>query len=254
MKKTAYIIAAALLISALSGCNSNNSTDGEAAETTKVTQVAYQAEEKEDTTEEALVFLKEQVPLFSKYLETRMQYPLTFETEIETEEGTATAAIYIKDEKNICLSSTDSFGNLTSSIYTPEMTYIVVEEDNTIYTRESVEEDVKKLVANNLLKIDVEEAKAMEYVADFDYFNDVLYKHEIIYTKPGVGTHYFFDENSEELVYIATNESTTKITKLTNEVTESAFELPSGYKMMELSEYFAQLETEQAAQTTAAAE
>ncbi len=252
MKKTAYILAAAVLIAALSGCNSNSGDNGEPAETTKVTQVAFQAEEKEDTTEEALVFLKEQVPLFSKYLETRMQYPLSFETEIETEEGTATAAIYIKDEKNICLASTDAFGNYTASIYTPEMTYIIVEEDKTIYTRESTEEEVKKLVANNLLKIDVDEAKAMEYVTDFDYFKDVLYKHEIIYSKPGTGTHYFFDEHSEELVYIATNDSTTKITKLKNEVTESAFELPADYKTMTISEYYEQLEKEQAAQTAEA--
>ena len=245
MKKTAYILAAAMMIAALSGCNSNNGDDNKPAETTKVTQVAYQAEEKEDTTDEALVFLKEQVPLFSKYLETRMQYPLSFETEIETENGTATAAIYIKDEKNICLASTDAFGNYTASIYTPEMTYIVVEEDKTIYTRESTEDEVKKLVANNLLKIDVDEAKDMEYVTDFDYFKDVLYKHEIIYTKPGEGTHYFFDEHSEELVYIATSSSTTKITKLKNEVTESAFELPTGYKTMTLSEYFESLEAAQ---------
>ena len=245
MKKTAYILAAAMMIAALSGCNSNNGDDNKPAETTKVTQVAYQAEEKEDTTDEALVFLKEQVPLFSKYLETRMQYPLSFETEIETENGTATAAIYIKDEKNICLASTDAFGNYTASIYTPEMTYIVVEEDKTIYTRESTEDEVKKLVANNLLKIDVDEAKGMEYVTDFDYFKDVLYKHEIIYTKPGEGTHYFFDEHSEELVYIATSSSTTKITKLKNEVTESAFELPTGYKTMTLSEYCESLEAAQ---------
>lgn len=249
MKKPAYILAAALLISALSGCNSNSGDTSEATtapEGGKVTQVAYQAEEKEDTTEEALAFLKEQVPLFSKYLETRMQYPLTFETEVETEGGTVTAAIYIKDEKNICVSSTDTFGNTTSSIYTPEMTYIVVEADKMIYTSESTEEEVKDLVAANLLKIDADEAKAMEYVNDYDYFNDVLYKHEIIYTQPGVGTHYFFDEHSEELVYIATNDSTTKITKLENTVTESAFELPSGYQTKTLSEYFAELEAQQA--------
>lgn len=241
MKKTAYILAAAVMIAALSGCNSNNGGDSEttkAPEDGKVTQVAFQAEEKEDTTEEALAFLKEQVPLFSKYLETRRQYPLTFETEMETENGLVTAAIYIKDEKNICLASTDTFGNYTASIYTPEMVYIIVEEDNTIYTKESTEEEVMELVENNLLKIDVDEAKAMSYVTDFDYFKDVLYKHEIVYTQPGVGTHYFFDEHSEELVYIATSNSTTRITKLNNEVTESAFELPSGYKTMTLSEYF----------------
>ncbi len=255
MKKTAYILAAAMLVAALSGCNSNSGNDGEPAETTKVTQVVYQngeTEEKEDTTDEALVFLKEQVPLFSKYLETRMQYPLTFETETETENGTVTACLYIKDEKNMCHASTDAFGNYTASIYTPEMTYIVVEEEKTVYTSESTEEEVRKLVANNLLKIDVDEAKAMEYVADFDYFKDVLYKHEIVYTKPGVGTHYFFDEHSDALVYIATSDSTTRITKLKNEVTESAFELPADYKTMTVSEYYEQLEKEQAAQTAEA--
>ena len=250
MKKTAYILAAAMIIAALSGCNGNtgDAETTKAPEGGKVTQVIYQNEEKEDTTAEALEFLKTQVPLFTKYLETRMQYPLTYEVEIENEDGTVqTAAIYIKDEKNICLSSTDSFGKLTSSIYTPEMTYIVVEQDKTIYTRESNEDDIRKLVANNLLKIDADEAKAMSYVDDYDYFKGVLYKHEIIYTQPGVGTHYFYDENSEELVYIATSTSTTRVTKLNNQVTESAFELPAGYKTMTLSEYF-EKEAEQAAQ------
>ncbi|MBR4111633.1 MAG: hypothetical protein IKK53_01220 [Ruminiclostridium sp.] len=252
MKKTAYILAAAVLIAALSGCNGNSGDNDKPAETTKVTQVAFQTEEKEDTTEEALVFLKEQVPLFSKYLETRMQYPLSFETETETEDGIITAAIYIKDEKNMCHAAVDAFGNYSATIYTPEMTYIIVEANKTIYTRETTEEEVKKLVANNLLKIDADEAKAMSYVTDLDYFNDVLYKHEIIYAEPGVPTDYYFDENSEELVYIATENSTTRITKLTNEVTESAFELPSGYKTMTIEEYYEQLEAEQAAQTTAA--
>ena len=80
MKKTAYILAAAVLVATMAGCNSNSGS--EEPKGGKVTQIAFQADSpKEDTTEEALTFLKEQVPLFSKYLETRMQYPLTFETE-----------------------------------------------------------------------------------------------------------------------------------------------------------------------------
>ena len=250
MKKTAYILAAAMLIATLAGCDGNSGSDK--SKDGKVTQVAFQTPEEPDTTDQAVAYLKTQVPLFAKYLETRMQYPLTFETETETENGTVTACLYIKDEKNMCHASTDAFGNYTASIYTPEMTYIVVEEEKTVYTSESTEEEVRKLVANNLLKIDVDEAKAMEYVADFDYFKDVLYKHEIVYTKPGVGTHYFFDEHSDALVYIATSDSTTRITKLKNEVTESAFELPSDYKTMTVSEYYEQLEAEQAAQTAEA--
>lgn len=247
MKKTAYILAAAMLIATLAGCNGNSGDSQTTNKDGKVTQVAFQMPEEPDTTDQAVAYLKTQVPLFAKYLETRMQYPLTFETEVQTAEGTMKAAIYIKDEKNICFSSTDAFGMTNSNIYTPEMTYIVIEEDNIIYTSNSTEEDVKKIVADNLLKIDADEARSMEYVTDFDYFNDVLYKHEIIYEKPGVGTHYFFDEHSEDLVYIATSDSTTRITKLKNEVTESAFELPSDYTTKPLSEYFDELESAQTA-------
>ncbi len=250
MKKTAYILAAAMLIAALSGCNGNtgDAETTKAPEGGKVTQVVFQNEEKEDTTAEAIEFLKTKVPLFTKYLETRMQYPLTYEVEIEDENGKAKAGIYIKDEQNICLSSTDAFGTYSSTIYTPEMIYVVDEESQTIYTKETKEEDVKQIVADCLLKIDVDEAKEMSYVDDYDYFNGTLYKHEIIYTKPGVGTHYFYDENSEELVYIATSDSTTRVTKLNNQVTESAFELPSGYKTMTLEEYLENLKSEQDAQ------
>ena len=252
MKKTAYILAAALLIGALSGCSGNN--DG-SADTTTVsnnganTQIAYEAEEKDDTTDEAVEFLKTKVPLFAKYLEKRMECPLTYEVEIETDDGITQAAIYIKDEKNICLSSTDASGYTSRRIYTPDMLYVVLEKERIVCTNPMDEETIKEIVAANMLRIDVDEAKELDYVDDYDYFRDVLYKHEIIYTEPGVGTHYFYDENTDELVYIATNSSTTKVTCLKNEVTESAFEIPSDYEVKDLYEYADELEAQQAEQT-----
>ncbi len=252
MKKTAYILAAAVLIGALSGC----SNDTGSAETTTTpdngvhTQVAYEVDEKEDTTDEAVEFLKTKVPLFAKYLETRMQCPLTFETEVEIDGQVVKTAMYIKDEKNICLSSTDPDGYTSRRVYTPDMLYVVLDRERIVCTNPMNEETIKEIVAANMLKIDVDEAKEMEYVDDYDYFRDVLYKHEIIYTEPGVGTHYFYDENTEELVYIANSNSTTKITCLKNELTESAFEIPSDYVVKDLYEYADELAAEEAANGT----
>ena len=237
MKKTAYILAAAVLVATMAGCNSNSGS--EEPKGGKVTQIAFQADSpKEDTTEEALTFLKEQVPLFSKYLETRMQYPLTFETETEVDGSIIKAAMYIKDESTACYEATDSSGYTNRNIYSKDMLYVIEGRERMIYTNPTTEEAVKENIAANLLTIDADEAKSFSYVCDYDYFNDVLYKHEIIYNSSGAGTRYFFDENPEELVYIVTNEQTTKITKLKNEVDESVFELPSDYGTMDLNEYY----------------
>ncbi len=244
MKKTAYILAAAALIAALSGCSSNaGSADTTTAPEDGVhTQVAYEADEKDDTTDEAIEFLKTKVPLFTKYLEKRMQCPLTFETEVEINGEVFKTAMYIKDEKNICLSSTDADGYTSRRVYTPDMLYVVLDKERIVCTNSMDEATIKEIVAANMLRIDVDEAKEMEYVDDYDYFRDVLYKHEIIYTEPGVGSHYFFDENTDELVYIANSNSVTKITCLKNELTESAFVIPEDYEVKDLYEYADELE------------
>lgn len=248
MKKTAYILAAAMLIATLAGCDGNSGSDK--SKDGKVTQVAFQTPEEPDTTDQAVAYLKTQVPLFAKYLETRMQYPLTYETEVQTAEGTMKAAIYIKSASEICFSSTDTNGYTSRTIYSGKDVYAISDVDQVIYESKTTKEAVKEVVEENLLKIDYNEACLMTYEASEtpDYYNDVLYKHEIIYSEPGKGVHYYFDVNTDDLVYVVSGETVTKVTRLDNEVSEDPFSLPMSYKTKPLEEYLAELAAEQAAE------
>lgn len=242
MKKLLALILTGALILTASACGKKE--EGETTTTTaggeeggKKTQVAFQAPEVEDTTLEALEYLKTKVPLFSKYLETRMSIPLTFETEITSDKGTAFAGIYIRDDKTVCLSSTDETGASTRTIYLDNKLYYIVDADKAIYSTDYAEDKCKEMVEAYLLKISVDDAKACNYVSDYDYYGDTLYKHEIIYNSASVGTHYFYDENTDELKYVVTDTDESKIISLNNEITESAFELPEGYTESDLNTY-----------------
>ncbi len=249
MKKTAYILAAVMLIATLAGCDGNSGDSQTTNKDGKVTQVAFQTPEEPDTTDQAVAYLKTQVPLFAKYLETRMQYPLTYETEVQTAEGTMKAAIYIKSASEICFSSTNTKGYTTRTIYAGKKVYSIIDEERIIYEGDTTKEAVKEVVENNLLKIDYNEASSMTYETSEtpDYYNDVLYKHEIIYSEPSKGVHYYYDVNTDDLVYVVVKDSVTKVTRLDNEVSEDPFSLPMSYETKSLEEYFAEQAAEQAA-------
>ena len=236
MKKTAYILAAALLIGALSGCSGNKTPDS-TKENGKVTQVAVPEIQKNNTTNEALEYLRTQVPLFAKYVEKRNSIPLTYEVEITTEEGTQTASINIRNEKSVSFLATDVYGNHSGTIYTDNMCYVISEEEKTVYHSKVTEATCKELVTVNQMNISVTDAHLFSYETDLDYYNDVLYKHEVINISPDEATHYYFDQQTDELVYIVTGNQVTKITRFQNEVNESAFEIPSDYKSVDLNEY-----------------
>lgn len=251
MKKTAYILAAVLLIGALSGCSGNETPDS-TKENGKVTQVVFQKPEEKDTTNEAIEYLRTQVPLFAKYVEKRNSIPLAYEVEVTTEEGTQTASVYIRDEKSISFLATDVDGNNSGTIYADKMCYVFSEKDNTLYQSEVSNDTCKELVDSNMLKIDIDDAKEMAYAADTDYFNDVLYNHEVISSPGNPVTHYYFDQQTDELVYIVTGNQVTKITKFQNEVNESAFEIPTDLNVIDLNEYVNNKDENQA--STASAE
>lgn len=236
MKKiTASLLAGAMILS-LAGCSDQ---DKESDNTTQVTQVAFgEAEEdKPDTTLEALEFLKTKVPLFSKYLETRMQYPLTFETEVTTKNGTQYAGIYIRDDKTIYLKAIDEDGVVSKTIYVDNTLCYVVDSEQAVYYKEYTEQECKDLVNSYLLKIDIDEAKSFNYVQDYDFLDGVEYKHEIIYDTQSNASEYFFDETTEELKYVVANKQTSKVLKLSNTVDELLFEIPENYKRIDFDEY-----------------
>lgn len=238
MKKTAYILATAVLVATMAGCNSNS---GDAQTTTNkdgagvVTQVAVPEIQKNDTTDEAIAYLRTQVPLFAKYAEKRNSVPLTYEVEITSGDVTQTASIHIKDDKNISFISTNADGVREATIYKDNVCYVISDEEKTLYSSEVTTETSKSVVEQNLMPIKIEEAKGMSYSADTAEYDGVTYKRETI----GENNYYYFDEATEELRYIiiGDNAQVTKITRFENVCDESAFELPEGYKSVDLNEY-----------------
>lgn len=236
MKKFIAALLAGAMILSLTGCSGE---DKKPDSTTQVTQVAFGEveEDKPDTTSEALEFLKTKVPLFSKYLETRMQYPLTFETEVATKNGTEYAGIYIRDDKTIYLKSVDADGNVSKTIYVDNTLYYVVDSEKAVYHKNYTEQECKDLVSSFLLKIDIDEAKSFNYVQDYDFLDGVEYKHEIIYDAESNASEYFFDETTEELKYVVANKQTSKILELSNTVDTTLFEIPEDYERIDFDEY-----------------
>lgn len=243
MKKIISIIAAAALILTAAGCNG----EGDAAETTTAanestsgkthTQVAYSSEE-EDTTAEALEYLRDYIPLYVKFMEKRMQYPLTFETSItESGENLGTAGIYIRDEQSMAVSATDASGNETKIIYKDGMVYQIVSDEKAVYSREYSVDAAKSLVSEYLIKIKLSDVKECSFVDDYEDVDGVTYKHEIIYQADGSPANYYYDENTEEIALIRVGEQVSKVEKLENAIDESVFEIPSDYTMKDFSEY-----------------
>lgn len=242
MKKIISIIAAAALILAAAGCNGETDTAetttaaGETTSGKTHTQVVYGGEE-EDTTEEALEYLRGYVPLYVKFMEKRMMYPLVFETSItESGESLGSAGIYILDDHTLATSSTTPAGEAVRVVFKDGMVYQIEDATKTVYSREYTEENAKSLVSDYLIKIKLSEVEECSFADDYEELNGVTYKHEIIYTADGEPSNYYYDETTEEIKYIRVGEQISEILRLENTVDESAFEIPPDYEMKDFSE------------------
>lgn len=242
MKKIISIIAAAALILTAAGCNGETDTAettaaGEATSGKTHTQVAYSSDEG-DTTEEALEYLREYVPLYVKFMEKRMMYPLVFETSItESGESLGTAGIYILDDHTLATSSTTPAGETVRLVFKDGMVYQIESATKTVYSREYTEENAKSLVSDYLIKINLSEVEKCSFVDDYEELNGVTYKHEIIYSADGDPSNYYYDEATDEIKYIRIGEQISEVLRLENTADESAFEIPSDYEMKDFSEY-----------------
>lgn len=242
-KRIISAILACALVFAAAGCK-NDEKNPETTTNGKKTEVAYQAPEEPDTTIEAVEYLRSQVPLFAKYLETRMNYPLTFETETTTDEGVFSTAIYILDENSLALTSVNADGVAEKTIYDGGMLYFVDGVEKIIYSADYTEENAAKVVKSYLLKIDVNDVKGSAFETGAGEYEGTEYNTEKITTGDAV-TEYYFDKKTDELKYIVSAESVSKVTKLKNFADKTAFELPEGYTESTLEEYFAKLAAEQ---------
>lgn len=238
MKKFLAILAAGALLLAMAGCNAEEKP-ADTSKTTKgdgkVTQIVFGDEEQpgEDTTEEALNYLRERIPLYTRYLETRRTIPLSFETAITNEGARVEAGIYIKDKQTIALTAKDEDGNLIRVVYRDGMAYEISEADRTVTYMKYKDELIKELVESYRIKLKLSDVEKCSYVDDYDELNGVMYKHEIIYDENSKPSNFYYDEETEKLRFIRIGEEISEVVVLSNEVTESAFEIPTGYTMVD---------------------
>ncbi|MBQ7835436.1 MAG: hypothetical protein IJ385_06590 [Ruminiclostridium sp.] len=251
MKKIIAALLAGAMILSLAGCSGEDKDTSETTENNKKEEVAFQSE---DTTDESVKYLREEVPLFSKYLETRMKYPLTYEVEVTSANGVQTAGIYIFDKNTICNSTTDAHGNVTKTIYDGTKCYFISDVDKIIYYSEVSEAGSENIVSTSLMKIHIEDAMNSSYTTgETKEYNGETYKYETI-TSGETVAEYYFDEITDELAYVIAGGNITKVTRLDNEKTPSVLELPEDYERKPLEEYLAQVAAEQAAAEQASAE
>lgn len=268
MKKiTAAILAAALIICA-AGCNngnqpsqttqstaSQNVQDTTSATSKNVSQVAFDSNE-QDTTDEALNFLESMVPLFKKYLVKRRTSPLTLETTIVKDDKTWISNIYIKDDSHMVLYGVDPDGNTTRAIYADNMAYQIEDSTKTMYAQDVGTNAIKSSVEQYKLKLKFTEVESASYSSGTGKVEGIDYNCESITTKmtdeegnvvSQSTSVYYFDKNTDELVYIDTNSTISKIEKFENTFDrDDLFDIPTDYKTYSVDElinqYYSQSE------------
>lgn len=233
MKKFLSVILALGIIFTVSGCNKDKNPE-ETTEGGSGEQV-FEVGGKEDTTDEAVVYLSEKVPYFAKYLEKRMGIPLTYEIEA----GSAKAGIYIMDESKVCHYSMDEAGNSSATIYYDDKIYYIDHAAKIVYEGDVTVDASKAMVENYRLRIDVDDAKVNAYNSYEEEYEGVTYKYETIATPAGDVTEYYYDMNSGDLVYIVSGGQVNKVTALTDKVDEKHFEIPEDYERSTTAELYA---------------
>ena len=267
MKKALSVFLIAFILTA-AGCGGNNqqettegSTTAAATEETKgssgnrVTEIAYQSPEFEDTTEEALAILQEHVPLYYDYLKIRMNMTVTVEAVVTYADGTyLKSGIYVKDEYTGAITTETSDGRITKVIYTKNMGYQINENDKIVYYLENKEETAKRNINAMLMTISLSDLNGCSFSQDTAEFEGVTYKHEAITNQTtSENTDYYFDADTNELKYIKTTDTVTKIDRADSiAADDSIFEIPSDYEMLSYNDYLEQLQQEALEQQQAA--
>lgn len=267
MKKalSAFLIAFILTAAGCGGNNQQETTEGSttaaATEETKgssgnrVTEIAYQSPEVEDTTEEALAILQEHVPLYYDYLKIRMNMPVTVEAVVTYADGTyLKSGIYVKDEYTGAITTETSDGRITKVIYTKNMGYQINENDKIVYYLENKEETAKRNINAMLMTISLSDLNGCSFSQDTAEFEGVTYKHEAITNQTtSENTDYYFDADTNKLKYIKTTDTVTKIDRADSiAADDSIFEIPADYEMLSYNDYLEQLQQEALEQQQAA--
>ena len=236
----AALLAAAAMLTALGGCSENgNDSDSTSDGTTTtpervaITQIAFQAD---DTTEESLDFLKENSPLFYKYLMIRRGVPLTREAVITREDGDWISRTYIKDAHNAVISSVAPDGAETRVVYSVDKAYEIRDAEKKVYELELDIAAIDTMVSAISPDVSIDEVSSAQYSADVRTYDGVEYNCETV-TASGKEETYYFDKNTDALCYIISGDNVMKVTRFENVFdNDAAFNIPSDYEVHSASE------------------
>lgn len=252
MKKLLSLLAAGALILAAAGCNAEEDPAQTAEKGSVTSQIVFGGgeEPEEDTTEEALAYLRERIPLYTRFLETRRGIPLSFVTAVTNEGARVEAGIYIRDEQTLALTAKDEDGNLTRVVYRDGMAYEITDADHSVTYMKYASEFVEPLIDSYRIQLSLSEVEKCTYVDDYDELNGVSYPHEIIYDEQGNPSNFYYDEETGDLRFIRVGEEISEVILLANEVEESVFEIPTDYTMIDYDAQYAKEQESRAAEVS----
>ena len=237
MKKITAVFLGALLLLSAAGCGNSNEANTTAAETPsgEVTQSV----EAQDTSDEALDFLETSAPKFRKYIITRRTLPVTLETTIDNSDGFWTSNIYIKDSSHAVVYSKDPAGNETRVIYSGSMVYQIESAGKKMYSQELGEEFVTNTIKTYTVPLSFSDVGNAQYSGGTGKVEGIEYNCEAIQVNikdsdgTVTGTHntvYYFDKDTDTLVYTDSEGLLTKIDRIENVFDrEDMFEIPEDY-------------------------
>lgn len=240
MRKFLAISAVLAMLLTAAGCGGTEKTPEESTSTSKTGGVVTQiigAEPEEDTTDEAIAYIKEKAPLFAAFIEKRRQIPLAFETSVTTKDGTFKTAIYIKGEHDLVNSVTDQDGNETRTVYSDGKAYNIVDKEKTVYYTDYANEEMAKLVEAYQLKISLAEAEGTVYVCDEQELDGVMYDHVSLHTPSSDPANYYFDKETGDLRFIESSGELGEVLILDGNVPDSVFEIPADYEQVDYQQY-----------------
>ncbi|MBO6302752.1 MAG: hypothetical protein J6N15_09980 [Ruminiclostridium sp.] len=267
MKKFLAVFALTALL-AVSACNNNGAgqpADTSAAETTgkKVTAVAFESEERPDTTEDALKYIEQNAPLYYNYLKLRRSVPLTLEATTTSGDETIFSGLYIKDKDNIAQYSKSSSGVEKTVLYMTDKAYEINHTTKTVYTFDCGTEDVEIMYKSlSLAVIYLDDVMASTYATDTAEYEGTEYDRVAITsaldpTKEmsdtnSVTSYHYFDKSSGSTAYTITesgeHRSVSKIERFENAFdNDSIFTVPTDYTQKTYEDLLAEHDAQQQA-------
>ena len=181
----------------------------------------------------------------------RKNSPLTFETVIKQDDKTWVSNIYIKDEHNAAFYTKDPDGVEKRVIYTENMAYQISCADREVFVQDGTKTEIDDIIQSYLVPLSIDNVKGAIYSSGTGKVNDTEYNTETV-SAENQDTVYYFDKDTDTLVYISSGGTVTKVGKLENNFSdEEMFEIPSDFNVVTLEDMVERAKAAQAAEEAA---